>query len=136
MLTHNCSYAQPLALNSVKIKWVDFNMEAFANVSCEDLDHSFNDGEKRSKSIFNKKDLLHFQSRLKGLKPIKPLQSFDVRGSVNLIYSKRNVKYCFDVFGHFYKDGNYYFNKQLLIYISDKIFVHHPEYLDTLRQYE
>lgn len=136
MLLHNCSYAQSLALNSVKIKWVDFNTETVADVNCEDFDHLFNDGEKKSKSIVNKVNLLYFQSRFKGLKPVKPPQSFDVRGSVNLIYGKRNVKYCFNIFGYFYKDGNYYFDKQLLIYITDKIFAHHPEYLDTLRQNE
>lgn len=136
MLLHNFSYAQSSALNSVKIKWVDFNMEAIADVNCEDFDRFFNDGEKKSKSIVNKADLLYFQSGLKEMKPVKPLRSFDVRGSVNFISGKRGVKYCFNIFGYFYKDGNYYFNKQLLIIITDKIFGHHPEYLDTLRQYE
>jgi len=132
----NCGYAQSLSVRSVTIKWVDFDIETIADVSCAVFDNSFNNGEKKTKFIFNKADLFQFQSLLKEFKPVKRLQSFDVRGSVNFIYSKANDKYCFNKFGYFYKDGNYYFNKLLLIFITDKIFTHHHEYLDTLRQYE
>jgi len=64
------------------------------------------------------------------------MRSFDTRGSITFIYGKASSKYCFNIFGYFYKDGKYYFNKQLLIFITDKISAHHPKYLDTLRQYE
>ncbi len=136
LLLHNYSYGQSYNLNSVTIKWVDFSIETFADVSCEAFDNSFNEGEKKVKFIFNKTDLLRFQSLLKELKPVKNMRSFDTRGSVNFIYGKTSDKYCFNIFGYFYRNGKYYFNKQLMIFIADKIFTHHPEYLNTLRQYE
>lgn len=137
LLMHHCSYGQSHNLNSVTIKWVDFNIETIASVSCDAFDYTFNDEEKKVKFIFSKADLLQFQSLLNGFKPVKPLQSFDVRGSINLIYGKASNKYCFNIFGYFYKDGKYYFNKELLIFITDKVFTgHRPKYLDTLRQYE
>ena len=136
LLPHIYANGQSSNLNSVTIKWVDFNIESVADVSCEAFDNSFNDGEKKVKFIFNKDDLQQFQSLLNEFKPVKKMGSFDTRGSVNFILGKAQDKYCFNVFGYFYKDGKYYFNKQLLIFITDKIFTHHPKYLDTLRSYE
>jgi len=136
LLLHNYSYGQSANLNSVTIKWVDFNIETIADVSCDAFDNSFNEGEKKVKFIFNKTDLLQFQTLLNEFKPVKNMRSFDTRGSVNFIYGKNSDKYCFNIFGYFYKDGRYYFNKKLMIFISDKIFTRHPKYLDTLRQYE
>lgn len=136
-LLQNRSYGQSVNLTSATIKCVDFDIETFADISCEAFDNSFNQGEKKIKFIFNKADLLQFQSLIKEFKAAKALQSFDTRGSINFFYSKTGEKYCFNRFGYFYKDGKYYFNKQLLIFITDKIFAnHHPKYLDTLRQYE
>jgi hypothetical protein len=135
-LLHSYSYGQSSTLNSVTIEWVDFSIETFADVSCESFDKSFKK-EKRVKYIFNKADLMEFQALLKGFKSVQNKQSFDTRGSINFIIGKTENKYCFNVFGYFYKNGKYYFNKQLLIFITDKIFIqHHPKYLDTLRQYE
>jgi hypothetical protein len=121
LLLHNYSYGQSASLNSVTIKWVDFNIETIADVSCDAFDNSFNEGKKKVKFIFNKTDLLQFQALLNEFKPVKNMRSFDTRGSVNFIYGK---------------NGKYYFNKKLMIFISDKIFTRHPKYLDTLRQYE
>jgi hypothetical protein len=126
LLLHNYSYGQSASLNSVTIKWVDFNIETIADVSCDAFDNSFNEGKKKVK----------FQALLNEFKPVKNMRSFDTRGSVNFIYGKNSNKYCFNIFGYFYKDGKYYFNKKLMIFISDKIFTRHPKYLDTLRQYE
>jgi hypothetical protein len=136
LLLHNCSYGQSKSLKSVTIKWVDFNIETFTGVTCDVFDHSFNDGKKKTKFIFNKTDLIQFQLLLEKFKVVKPLKSFDVRGSVDFLYSKVSDKYCFSKFGYFYKDGKYYFNKPLMIFIADKIYMHHPKYLDTLRQYD
>ncbi len=133
---HNRSYGQSATLTSATIKWVDFDIETIADVSCDDFENSFKDTYK-AKFIFNKADLLQFHSLANNFKPVKNMRSFDTRGSIGLIYGKTTEKYCFTKFGYFYKDGNYYFNKQLLILITDKIFAnHHPKYLDTLRQYE
>ena len=135
LLPHNYTNGQSPNLNSVTIKWIDFNMESVVAVSCEEFDN-FNNGEKKVKFIFNKDDLQRFKSLLNEFKPVKKMGSFDTRGSVDFILGKARDKYCFNVFGYFYKDGKYYFNKQLLIFITDKIFTHHPKYLDTLRRYE
>lgn len=135
LLFHNNSYGQSGSLNSATIKWLDFDMKTLVDVSCDAFDHTFND-EKKLKFIFNKADLFKFQSLLKEFKESKPLRSFDVRGSINFIYGRVSDKYCFNKFGYFYKDGKYYFNKPLMIFIADKIFTQHPKYLDTLRQYE
>ena len=135
LLFHNSGYAQSGNLNSATMKWVEFNIETDVDVSCEGFEHTFND-EKKAKFIFNKADLFKFQSLFKEFKEVRPLRSFNVRGSVNFIYGKAGVKYCFNKFGYFFKDGKYYFNKPLMIFIADKIFTQHPKYLDTLRQYD
>ncbi|HEY4198684.1 MAG TPA: hypothetical protein VGM63_24250 [Mucilaginibacter sp.] len=135
LLFYNNSYGQSGNLNSATIKWLDFNMESIVDISCETFDHTFND-EQKVKFIFNKADLFKLQSLLKKSKEVRPLRSFDVRGSINFIYDNAKDKYCFNIFGYFYKGGKYYFNKSLMILIADKIFKQHPKYLDTLRQYE
>ena len=122
-------------LTSVKISAVDFDIETPFDVNCDLFEQSF--GKEKKDIVFaNKADLLHFQSLLKQFKVVKKLQSFDVRGIVNFYDDDHGEKYCFDKFAYFYKDGKYYFNKQLLIFITDRLYKSHPEYLDTLRQYE
>jgi hypothetical protein len=132
-LIHNCSYAQS-NLNSVKVEFVGFNIETIMDVSCEAVNYTFNDDEKKISSFSDKADLLKFQSLLKDFKPIKAKRSFDVRGMIFFNYGNASDKYCFGVFGCFYKEGKFYYNKPLLIYLTDKLFSNHPEYLDTLRQ--
>jgi hypothetical protein len=46
LLLHNYSYGQSASLNSVTIKWVDFNIETIADVSCDAFDNSFNEGKQ------------------------------------------------------------------------------------------
>lgn len=136
LFIHNKTYSQSHSLNHVKIESAGFDTETIIDVSCEAFAHTFNDGEKKIKNSYNKTDLYHFQSLILALKPVKAKKSLDVRGSITYYYGKTGTKYCFDVWGYFYKDGKYYYNKNLLIYISDKVYSYHPKYLDTLRQYE
>jgi hypothetical protein len=119
-------------LEFVKIECQDFDTETFVAISCEAFDGTFTDTEKQA--IFHNHQYLEtFKSLASGFK-LAEQRSFDVRGTIVYGYKKTAVKYCFDKFGYFYKDGKMYYNKKLLIYISDRIYGNHPEYLDTLRQ--
>ena len=129
-----CS-AQNNKLDSVKIEFAGFNIETVFDVSCEAFDGTFK-GTKTKRSFNNSRDLLKFQSLTKEFKRLTKKQSFDVRGAIVYSYGKTNEKYCFDTFGCFYKDGKLYYNKGLLIYLTDKLFTNHPEYLDTLQHHE
>ncbi|QKJ32478.1 hypothetical protein HQ865_22840 [Mucilaginibacter mali] len=129
------SYGQSDSLVSVKVVIAGFDTETFADVSCDMFDHTFKN-EKKYNAFSKKSELQHFISLLKEFKSVKALRSFDVRGSVSYNYSKVSNKYCFDTFGYFFKDGKYYFNRNLVIYIQDKVYGNHPKYLDTLTHHE
>ena len=135
MLWHNNSYGQSANLRSATLEEIDFSIETIRDINCEELG-KFSEKEKKVKFIFNDADLVQLQSLYKAFKEVKPIPSFDVRGSVNFIFGKAHEKFCFNMFGIFSKDGKYYFNKELLIFITNKLYKSHPEYLDTLRQYE
>jgi hypothetical protein len=126
------TFAQSQQLRSVKIETEGFWTETIFDVSCESFDLSFKE-TKKCKFFNNPKDLLKFETMMKNFKP-STWKSFDVRGTVTYRYNRAVEKYCFDVFGHFYKDGKLYYNKNLLIAISDKVYNDHPKYLDTIRQ--
>jgi hypothetical protein len=132
-LFHNYSYGQTHNLNSVKINLVDFDIETISDVHCDEYDHTFTGFEKKIKSFSDKINLLRFQSLRKEFKPVKSHRSFDVRGWAAYTYGNTVEKYCFDKFGYFYKGGKFYFNKDLLVYISDIMYADHAKYLDTLR---
>ena len=122
-------------LNSVNIEFVGFDTETFVDVSCEGFHSSFDN--VKNKQFFSGEDLLQFKLMTKDFEPRTRLQSFDVRGEIIFRYGKIADKYCFDVWGNFYKDGKFYYNKTLLIYIADKMLTYrHPKYLDTLRRDE
>jgi hypothetical protein len=133
LLTFICkvSFGQVHKPVSVKIEFQGFDKETFADVSCEDFATSFLK-TKKIKVMNDSHDLSRFELLKNDFKEAKN-RSFDVRGSITYSYSKASSKYCFDVFGYFYKDGKLYSNKNLLIAISDKIYTDHPKYLDTLR---
>lgn len=125
-------YGQAQKLYSVRVEFEGFDTETFVDVNCEQFDSSFKK-TKKIKIFYNKPDLSKFELLLKDFKPATK-QSLDVRGKIIYTYGKTPVKYCFTVFGCFYKEGKLYYNKKLLMLISDKIYGNHPEYLDTLRQ--
>jgi hypothetical protein len=132
ILKGNISFGQAHELDSIKIEFEGFYTETIADVSCEEFGSLFKE-TKKVKVIYNEHDLIRFAQLMKNFKPAKS-RSFDVRGSIIYNYQKAIVKYCFDKFGYFYKDGKLYYNKNLLIAISDKVYNNHPKYLDTLRQ--
>jgi hypothetical protein len=132
VLKGNTTFGQVNKLDSIRIAFEGFNTETITDVSCEEFDSSFKE-TKKTKAIYNERDLIKFGQLVKNFKPAKS-RSFDVRGSIIYNYQKNAIKYCFDVFGYFYKDGKLYYNKNLLIAISNKVYNNHPKYLDTLRQ--
>jgi hypothetical protein len=125
-------HAQIRKLDSVKVEFEGFDTETVFDVSCEAFNSTFK-ATKKIKSFHNNYDLSKFNSLIKEFKPQTKL-SFDVRGAIIYYHEKKATKYCFDVFGRFYKDGRLFYNKKLLIYLTDKMYINHPKYLDTLRQ--
>jgi hypothetical protein len=128
----NICNAQTSKLDSVKVEVEDFDTETVFDMSCENFDSSFRNTKKIMK-FNNESDLLKFKGLLKYFKQQKS-RSIDVRGSIIYYYTNKSIKYCFSEFGVFYNNGRYYYNKELLMYITDKFYGHHPKYLDTLRQ--
>lgn len=137
LLSCSIGFAQNKTLSSVKLEAVSFDIETVIDISCEQFENTFNEHREKTKNtISNANDLTKFQSLTKEFKLLTKKQSFDVRGKIEYHYGTATEKYCFDVFGVFYKDGKLYYNKKLLIYITDKLYKHHPRYLDTLRYHE
>jgi len=128
----NIGYAQTANLDSVKVEFAGFGIETFFAVNCEDFDTEFKQ-EMAVKTFYIQDDLSKFFALIKQFKP-QTKQSLDVRGSIIYYYKRKSIKYCFDVFGNFYKDGQLFYNNELLIYVTDKLDRRHPKYLDTLRQ--
>lgn len=126
------SHGQASKLDSVRVEFEGFDTETAFAINCEQFNFSFKKS-KKVKTFFNEYDLAGFELFKKNFKPAEN-QSLDVRGAIIYSYGKKHVKYCFTVFGCFYKDGKLYYNKALLMFISDKISGNHPKYLDTLRQ--
>jgi len=129
---HGRSYGQAHKLDSVRVEFEGFGTETPFDISCDDFSRSFKK-TKKIKAFYNKDDLSQFELLKKDLKPTTE-QSMDIRGQIIYSYGQSSNKYCFTVFGCFYTDGKQYYNKQLLMFISDKMYGDHPKYLDTLRQ--
>ena len=125
-------HGQTHKLDSVKVTFEGFYTETFMDVSCEAFNSTFK-GTKKVKVFHNEQALSKFKLLTTKFKLTKK-QSLDVRGEIIYSYGKTAIKYCFNVFGYFYKDGKMYYNKDLLIYTSDQFYRNHPKYLDTLRQ--
>ncbi|RFZ92339.1 hypothetical protein D0C36_12975 [Mucilaginibacter conchicola] len=134
LLSYSLSFGQVHKPDSVKIECEGFDTESFTDVSCDAFDYSFRDS-KKVKRIRDKANLSLFNAQRGNFKKTKS-NSIDVRGKITYHFGKTNEKYCFDVFGKFYRNGEFYYNKKLLIAIADNIYSKHPAYLDTLRSHE
>jgi hypothetical protein len=119
-------YAQINKLDSVKVEFEGFNTETDIDVSCEAFNSVFK-STKKTKSFYKEHDLSKFNALIKEITP-QAKRSFDVRGAIIYYYEKKTTKYCFDVFGYFYKDGQLFYDKKLLIYLTDKLYNYHPKY--------
>ena len=133
MLLLGCSncFSQNQKLDSVKVEFEGFYTETVIDVTCDAFNNTFLK-TKKMKVVRQKQRLLEFESLRKNFERAKD-KSLDVRGKVTYCYRAKAVKYCFDIFGYFYKDGKLYYNKKLLVAIADNLYSNHPKYLDTLR---
>lgn len=124
-------YSQRKKLSSVKVECGGFFTETVMNVDCNNFRKQLKE-TMTVKSFTARQEVSEFDSYIKKFKKqVMPI-NVDIRGILTLNYKKASVKYCFDVFGRFYRDGQAYQNTKLLSYISDKLYSDHPKYLDTL----
>ena len=130
-LCSNAGHAQKDKLDHVRVEFEGFQTETVVDVSCDAFNSTFKD-TKKVKVFNDEHDLSILRLLTKEFTPYSKNRSLDVRGTIVYDYGETTIRYCFDTFGNFYKDGKLYYNKKLLIYISDKIYANHPKYLDTL----
>lgn len=115
----NQAFSQTGKLCSVEIKWEYFGTETVVNVECDQFDSQFLK-TKQSHIIRNSKILANL-NKLRSTKCFSKeteYHTIDVRGKIIFHYSKLIVEYCFDQFGHFYKDGILTDNRQLWSFIT------------------
>jgi hypothetical protein len=134
LLSCSTGFSQSHKLDSVKIEFEGFDTKTFVDVTCDAFNSTFLT-TKKIKVVQQKQNLLEFESLRKNFEQARD-RSFDVRGKVTYFYGATAVKYCFDIFGYFYKDGRLYHNKKLLIAVANDLYSNHPKYLDTLRYHE
>lgn len=132
ILAGTLCFGQPHKLDSIKIDFEGFDTETPYDIACDAFDYTFSK-TKETKTLTQRQTLLRFEFLAKKFESATT-QSFDVRGHITYYYHSKPIKYCFGVFGMFYRDGKLYNNKQLLIAISDSFYSNHPSYLDTLKQ--
>jgi len=128
---YSSCYSQNSKLLSVKAECGGFFTETVMNLDCDNFRRQFKE-TMSVKSFASLQDVYQFNSLIKKFKKQEMPTNVDIRGIMTLNYKKESVKYCFDLFGRFYKDGKAYQNTKLLSYISDKLYSDHPQYLDTL----
>ncbi|WP_295674655.1 hypothetical protein [uncultured Mucilaginibacter sp.] len=68
------------------------------------------------------KSVLAIDTLVKQFKNEKLYKSIDVRGIITLNYKEKQTEYCFDQFGHFYKDGVLLSNIPLMEFIKGLIY--------------
>lgn len=111
-----------------KIQFEGFYTESFTRIDCDMFDESFRK-TKKNKVLTNRKDLKKLDSLMHCFAKEKH-KEIDVRGKITIYYKGEQKTYCFDTIGFFNKDGATFYNKDLLVYISDKVYGYHPEDLN------
>jgi hypothetical protein len=109
--------SQSKNLVSVKIEWEDFNTETFVGVDCDQFRTLFKKSIQ-TKSLGNIESTLETEDLLKYFTKEKLYKHIDVRGIITLNYKEKQIEYCFDQFGHFYKDGALLSNTPLMAFIK------------------
>jgi len=115
----NEAFCQTGELCSAEIKWEHFGTETVVDVKCDQFDAQFIK-TKQSHVIKNFKTLAEL-NKLRSLKWFNKktdYKTIDVRGKIIFHYSKSTIEYCFDQFGHFYKDGSLTNNRHLWSFIT------------------
>ncbi|MBB3058928.1 hypothetical protein [Mucilaginibacter gotjawali] len=114
------AFSQTKKLISVKIEWEDFNTETIVDVGCDQFKDTFK-STKQTKSLDNFDAVFEINSLLKYFTKEKLYKNIDVRGVITLNYKEKQTEYCFDQFGHFYKDGVLLSNIPLMAFIKGLI---------------
>lgn len=115
-------------IKSVNIQFEGFDTESVFRIDCDRFDGAFRE-TKKTKLLTGGKDLREVSGLLQCFAKEKN-KELDVRGKITINYSGYRATYCFDTFGFFTKDGIVYYNKDLLKFISDKVYGNHPEELN------
>ena len=118
--TNLCAQNQKLSL--VKIEWEDFSTETVYDVNCDSFRSLFATTIE-NKSFNDSLRLSEFNQLLKCFKIEREYKTIDVRGVITFYYQKTKVEYCFDKFGHFYKDGVLTNNKKLMSFITKNLYM-------------
>jgi uncharacterized protein YxeA len=112
------TYGQKNKLISIKVEYEYFSTESFERINCNSFYESF---KKSIKTVYFKekdkvKDLSllvkHFE---------KNKEVLDVRGVITFNYKNQNIKYCFDRYGYFERNGITFYNKKLLDFLEVNI---------------
>jgi hypothetical protein len=117
-------YAQNRKLTLVKIEWEDFSTETVYDVNCDSFRSLFATTIE-NKSFNDSLYLSKFNQLIKCFKMEREYKTIDVRGIITFYYQKTKVEYCFDKFGHFYKDGILTNNKKLMSFITKNFYSKH-----------
>lgn len=115
------AFSQTKKMISVKIEWEDFSTETVYDVDCSQFRSLFKE-TVQTKSLDNFDAVFEINSLLKYFTKEKLYKSIDVRGIITLNYENKQTDYCFDQFGHFYKDGVLLSNIPLMEFIKGFIY--------------
>jgi len=114
----NDSYSQKSKLLSVKVEYEYFATESFEKIDCGYFSSSFKKSIKIM--IFKKKEHLDTIKVLTKRFLLKE-ENLDVRGVITLNYQNKKIRYCFDRFGYFEKNGTTYKNDKLFAFLEKNI---------------
>lgn len=118
LLTAKLAYAQKGRLLNVKLEWQDFATESFSDVGCESFEQVFKKTIE-TRSINDASILTKFHKVSKCFTKETEYKSLDVRGIISLNFGNKKERYCFDKFGHFYKNGSIKNNHKLFTLIKE-----------------
>ena len=125
-LLNSYTYAQNGKLSLVKLKWQNFSTETIYDVDCDSFTSTFKETiENKSFDDSLYLDKFNQLSSIKCFKKERRFKTVDVRGIITFYYPQKKVEYCFDIFGHFYKDGIITYNKKLISFITKNLYSKH-----------
>ena len=124
LLLNSKIFAQNRKLSLVKLEWQNFSTQTFHDVDCDSFRSLFKKTIE-NKSFGDSLYLRKFDQLMKCFRKERKYKTIDVRGIITLNYQQTKIEYCFDIFGHFYKDGVISYNKQLIDFITKNLYSKH-----------
>ena len=92
------------------------------DINCKEFDRTFND-IKKTIILTSTSKIEEMKLALSKFK-VAELTGIDVRGKLLICHNGKNLKVaCFDEFGDFYVDGNFYENKKLFNFLLANKFI-------------